>query len=687
MRRIASINNNWSPGPMGGDLAYERQCQKHIYQAGGFGAMGYIFEWTNTEVFGYLAAQYLWHNAGVPGIDNDSQTDFLYYAYRLHYGDEVGSLVAKIMDESSCVNDAMLLEGVYGSQYPSTGAPLDRDYQYLAVLADRAVELARQAYRLHTGTEPAPYRPAYRQEEFRWNGFDAQANKTFQAERLRLLYVSTRRSQEMCEAVLAHRLAQRLMAEGAPVGQVLRQFDLAIEAAQANQLIYQRNYDDDYDWTDGLCARVTAAMRAQRDQFLASVSAGTRVIRLPEAESLSPADLAKPVPDPIRRSVSKPLFIPWERLSDIAAEPGGVTKPGLYLSVDIGLDTKPDFFRLGVVFTVQAQGSDGKWETIFRKDVARRATGWEHWDVPLANVAGGSKPVKLRFTTDSYSRAQDRSAPSWKWALWGEPQLVEIAPDGSRRVTYDFIQNIDRARARVRLDSSGRERDFDGQGVDSTGATFKRAELGVVDKLRSGEGHAWQWVDGFAGWAKPPQQRSLYRSYLGYVESGWVYSHQNGEVAWLTSPVAEKQPTAIAFVGGTGYAPGQAELWCGGQRLLAFDMAKPINGRWEGNGAELRYLHGGDTRSETTPFGISGVYVLRLPASLVAPGKPLNLSVKVPVAGGGDWFMVHEYRDVAAATREASTPSPQKPAIVAFTPHQQGTFGVTIAEYQVDMAR
>ena len=90
MRRIASINNNWCGGGMGGDLAYERQCQKHIYEAGGFGAMGYIFEWTNTEVFGYLAAQYLWRNAGVPGINNDNQTDFLDYAYRLHYGDEVG---------------------------------------------------------------------------------------------------------------------------------------------------------------------------------------------------------------------------------------------------------------------------------------------------------------------------------------------------------------------------------------------------------------------------------------------------------------------------------------------------------------------------------------------------------------------------------------------------------------------
>ena len=74
MRRIASINNNWCGGGMGGDLAYERQCQKRICEAGGLGAMGYVFEWTSTEVFGYLASQYLWRNTGVPGIDNDGQT-------------------------------------------------------------------------------------------------------------------------------------------------------------------------------------------------------------------------------------------------------------------------------------------------------------------------------------------------------------------------------------------------------------------------------------------------------------------------------------------------------------------------------------------------------------------------------------------------------------------------------------
>ena len=145
--------------------------------------------------------------------------------------------------------------------------------------------------------------------------------------------------------------------------------------------------------------------------------------------------------------------------------------------------------------------------------------------------------------------------------------------------------------------------------------------------------------------------------------------------------MAEKKPTAVAFIGGTGYGRGKAELWCDGKRLLVFETAEPRDCRWEAGGVELRYLHGGDTRSATIPFGISGVYLLRLPASHVTPGKPLNLAVRVPPVGGGDWFMVHEYRDLAEATADASVPHPKKPAIAAFTPHLDGKFGVTIAEY------
>jgi hypothetical protein len=305
----------------------------------------------------------------------------------------------------------------------------------------------------------------------------------------------------------------------------------------------------------------------------------------------------------------------------------------------------------------------------------------------LAEREPGPNRWKLRLMTDSYSRAQDRSAPSWKWALWGQPQVVEVMPGASRRVKFDFIENMSRGSALVRLDHDGKERAFDRKGADSTGATFKKADPGIIHKLKAGEGKKWQWVEGFAGWARQPPHRSSYRCYLGSVESGWVYSHQKGEVSWHTGPVPEKRSTAVAFIGGTGYGPGKAELWCDGQRLLEFDTSKPKNCSWEDGGVELRYLHGGDTRSPTTPFGISGIYLVRLPASRITPGQPLNLAVKVPVQGGGDWFMVHEYRDVAAVTADASLPHPAKPAIVAFTPHLEGKYGVTMAEYLVEAAR
>ncbi len=48
--------------------------------------------------------------------------------------------------------------------------------------------------------------------------------------------------------------------------------------------------------------------------------------------------------------------------------------------------------------------------------------GWEHWDVPLGGLGANAK---LRFTTDSYTRAMDRNSPTWKWAIWGRRQVGE----------------------------------------------------------------------------------------------------------------------------------------------------------------------------------------------------------------------------------------------------------------------
>ncbi len=409
----------------------------------------------------------------------------------------------------------------------------------------------------------------------------------------------------MCETALAHREAQRRIAAGATAGEILAAYDRAVAAARENQRIYQVNYDDDYDATDGLCARVTDRLEQQRRTFLSAVGgparplqawefigagdllgwtqahdltppasgagletratgpdpflvqaappaipvddrcfleiemasdragaaqvfyatdgagfsearsarfdvaagegarhriapgwcgtltglrldtpdgaavrlSAVRILQSPPEKEPTPGDLAREVPDAVRRTADRPLNLPWEKLSDIVPADPVAKKPGRYLSVDLGLDPRPDPFRLGVVFTVQAAVPGGGRGVMFRRAIHRRSRGWEHWDIPLEGIgAGGERGLEVRFMTDSYSRAQDRNAPTWTWAVWGQPRLVDVAADGERRVRYDFVERIAEGRASVRLDADGRERPFDGAGEDATGATFRRAD-------------------------------------------------------------------------------------------------------------------------------------------------------------------------------------------------------------------
>ena len=97
-------------------------------------------------------------------------------------------------------------------------------------------------------------------------------------------------------------------------------------------------------------------------------------------------------------AAERPVLIPYPK------------QMALYLSTDIGCDQRADFCRLGVVFSIERLQSGGSWQTIFSSDVPRRAATWQHWDIPLGSVAAEG-PLKLRFVTDSYSRAQDRGHP------------------------------------------------------------------------------------------------------------------------------------------------------------------------------------------------------------------------------------------------------------------------------------
>jgi hypothetical protein len=464
--RLANINNDRMHGDLGMDLAEERAKQRRMVQAGGLGSMIYTFQWSLTEVFGYLGAQYVWRPAGVPGINNDDDFGFLDYAYRICYGDKVGALVAKVYAVNSCVTEYQVLE-----DDPPTiffGGPLHREFQLLTVLADQADRLAQEAYRLYTGQAPDLYHQDYDPDSFHWNGYDAAADKLFKRERLRLLCVSTRRAQELCTAAWRSRVAKQRMAEGAGIGVILAELDAAIQAAHACELLYFTNYDDDYTAGNHNSTDVRKKLKAMRARFVADCG----------GKDGKDINLQQPVPEAVRRATKRGCNINWEKQTDVIPENSRADKPGNYLSIDLGLSRDIDFFCLGVVFTVQARNQEGTWRTIFRRALLKQDAGWQHWDVPLPAVGDGSGMVQLRLITDAYSRAIDRKDPSWKWGYWGQPQVVRITADSRRKVIEDLLEHVEHARSWVQLDDTGKERVFDGKGRDSTGATFKAAAPG-----------------------------------------------------------------------------------------------------------------------------------------------------------------------------------------------------------------
>jgi hypothetical protein len=252
------------------------------------------------------------------------------------------------------------------------------------------------------------------------------------------------------------------MAEGAPVCAVLEDFERAIDFARMNQLLYQVNYNDDYDWTDGLCHRVTGRLQQLKDRFWADCS---KTLRLAERR-------AQPVPETVRQKAEPPvLWIPWEAVPDILPGTSMAVGPPLCLHTKIGAPIPADYYCLGVVFTVEVLDESSGWRPLFRRGIHRGTGRWEDWFIPLPTALTQNN-LQLRFVTDSYSRAQDRNAPSWEWARWRTPRVLAISSSGSRRIAYDFGKEIDSARALVRLDTDGKDRSFDGIGKDSTGATF-----------------------------------------------------------------------------------------------------------------------------------------------------------------------------------------------------------------------
>jgi hypothetical protein len=102
---------------------------------------------------------------------------------------------------------------------------------------------------------------------------------------------------------------------------------------------------------------------------------------------------------------------------------------------------------------------------------------------------------------------------------------------------------------------------------------------------------------------------------------------------------------------------------------------------WQNGAVELFYFQGAIIPHN----GISGVYVLRVPSSMVTAGKSLELSARMAKPGGG-WIMCHAFADtLQRIINPTPAPEPGEQVIAAFTPHLNEQFGLTIAEYEVNV--
>ena len=245
------------------------------------------------------------------------------------------------------------------------------------------------------------------------------------------------------------------------------------------------------------------------------------------------------------------LFLPREPQRTFLPRPGQ-PEAGLYLSAASASWTRRLFSGLAWSLPSKPR-SGGQWRPIFRRGLARTRLG--ALGDPSEWAAGEHQVDPPRIPTAA-PRTAARQVGSGRFGA--DLDSIEVTSDGRRRIRYDFIDQIDRSKAFVRLDKDSKTH-FDGKGKD-----FDRRDV-CLQSGRVAVAEAWRGR-GLAdpGWVCPVGSASgpqgQYRCYLGNVDSGWAYGKEEGEITWRTAPVPAQRNTAVAFVAGSGYAPGKVEL-------------------------------------------------------------------------------------------------------------------------------
>jgi BNR/Asp-box repeat. len=149
----------------------------------------------------------------------------------------------------------------------------------------------------------------------------------------------------------------------------------------------------------------------------------------------------------------------------------------------------------------------------------------------------------------------------------------------------------------------------------------------------------------------------------GYMTAGWWMPGQmkgENKLVWQTDDVPAKKTTTFAFIGASAVLPSEysrgpeVKLFVNDQYALTFRIGANRNFIWKEGDYVLSYT---SKRVEYPYFsshrqlelhGNSGIYELTVPASIVEPGKPVQIKVQImPFEGwNGGWFMVKAYKDV-----------------------------------------
>lgn len=148
----------------------------------------------------------------------------------------------------------------------------------------------------------------------------------------------------------------------------------------------------------------------------------------------------------------------------------------------------------------------------------------------------------------------------------------------------------------------------------------------------------------------------------GYMTAGWWSNEEMKEniLSWKTGIVPEKLPTVFSFIGSSSVLPAEitvgpkVKLKVNGVYALTFNLGRTHNFSWKEGDYELKYI----SKRVEYPYtgshrqfgldGVSGIYQLTVPASVIEAGKASVLQVEIlPFEQWSHgWFMVKEYRDV-----------------------------------------